>query len=141
MANKINYEIDYKEVEALEEKFKKLPGRVENLINSYLHIEGAKKVADHVTADMPVSRRSKRHAKYRKWWKVRPQNLGFEIVARGGAAKNKGSYGYLVFPNEGRGPRNPLAQHFFERGLSTATPELLADLNRKIDEKIKEELA
>ena len=28
-------------------------------------------------------------------------NLGFRILARGGATNKKGSFGYLVFPNEG----------------------------------------
>jgi hypothetical protein len=139
--NRIEYKLDYEDVSKLEEKFKKLPGRVEHLINSYLHTQGAEKVARDVTAFIRVSKKSKRHAKHHKWWKVRPHNLGFEIVAKGGAAKNKGSYGYLIFPNEGRGPRNPLEQRFFERGLEKATPRILEDLNRLIDKKIEEELS
>lgn len=139
--NRIEYKLDYEDVSKLEEKFKKLPGRVEHLINSYLHTKGAEKVARDVTAFIRVSKKSKRHAKHHKWWKVRPHNLGFEIVAKGGAAKNKGSYGYLIFPNEGRGPRNPLEQRFFERGLEKATPRILEDLNRLIDKRIEEELS
>jgi hypothetical protein len=139
--NKINYQIDYKDLEALEEKFKKLPGRVESLINSYLHLDGASKVAKDITALIRVSRADKKHARLSKWWKVRPLNLGFVIVAKGGAANKKGSFGYLVFPNEGRGPRNPLEQRFFERGLERATPKLVADMHELIDKKIEEELS
>lgn len=137
----VRYEIDYSEVEKLQEKFKKIPEHVEVLINSYLHVEGATKVANAITPLIRVSRRTKRHARHSKWWRVRPENLGFTIVARGGAAKNKNSFGYLVFPNEGRGPRNPQEQRFFERGLEQATPHILNELNERIDRKIKEELS
>lgn len=135
------YEIDYSEVDALQEKFKLIPENVENIINSYLHVEGAKKVADEITPFIRVSRKNKRHAKLSKWWRIKPENLGFTIVARGGAAKNKGSFGYLVFPNQGRGPRNPQEQRFFERGLERAAPKVLADLNEKIEKKIREALS
>ena len=83
---------------------------------------------------MPVSKREKRHAKHSNPLKERMFNLGFDIVAKGGAAKNKGSFGYLVFPNEGRGPHNPVAQEFFERGLASRE-EIILDY--VIDELVR----
>jgi hypothetical protein len=139
--NKVEFGLDYRDIEKLEAKFKRLPGRIENIINSYLHLEGATKMAKDITMFIRVSKADKRHAKLSKWWKVRPHNLGFEIVAKGGAANKKGSFGYLVFPNEGRGPRNPLEQRFFERGLERATPKLLQDMHELIDRKLEEELS
>mgnify|MGYP007024777013 FL=1 len=43
-----------------------------------------------------------------------------------------------MFPNEGRGPNNPLEQRFMERGLETATPKILDVLGVELDKKIKE---
>ena len=135
----VKYELDYSEVEKLEEKFKRIPVNVENIINSYLHKEGAGKTVKHITHLMPVSSRNKRHAKYSDWSKIEPHNLGFSVKPKGGAAKNKGSFGYLVFPNQGRGPYNDEAQKFMERGLSKSITDIMDGLNEHIDRYLEEE--
>ncbi|HDR4840249.1 TPA: hypothetical protein QCR21_006057, partial [Bacillus cereus] len=58
---------------------------------------------------------------------------------RGGAANKKGSFGYLVFPNEGRGSHNPLEQRFAERGIVNARPRILAELHKGVDKVLEEE--
>lgn len=134
------FQIDYSEFEALEEKIRQLPEHTEELINSYLHKKGVEMTRDNITDHMPVSNRNKTHAKHSSWSRKETENLGFTIKAKGGAANRPGSFGYLVFPNEGRGPRNPVEQRFFERGLDDSTPEILEDLLEEVTNKIQEVL-
>lgn len=86
---------------------------------------------------MPRSDRTKKHAKDSKPLDQEDINLGFRIFAKGGAAKNKGSFGYLVFPNEGRGPSNPIAQEFFEQGLESRLDKLTLIVLEALEEGIK----
>lgn len=140
--NYVRYEIDYKEVETLEEKFRKLPGNVERIINGYLHVEGVETTTEEITR---LIRRSNpwtpksRHARDSNWSRSEEFNLGFNIKAAGGAANKPGSFGYLVFPNEGRGPRNPLEQRFMERGLDKSVPKIIQGLNDLVELKLREE--
>lgn len=134
------FKVDYSELEALEEKFKKIPENVEKIINSYLHVEGVEKVTKDITSLIPVSRKSKKHARTSKWSKDKLNNLGFTIKSRGGAANKMGSFGYLVFPNGGRGPRNHVKHDFMERGLERSTPRVLKGLSELIDQRLREEL-
>ena len=133
----VKFEIDYSQIEELEEKMKQIPENVENIINTYLHKEGVERTTKDITSLINVSRptngKSKRHARNSKWSKSEKDNLGFTL-------KSRGVYDYLVFPNEGRGPRNPLEQKFMERGLKKSTPHVLQGLNEVLDLKIREEL-
>jgi hypothetical protein len=135
----VKYEFDYQEVDKLEKKIKRIPGNIENIINSYLHHDGAKIVVDEITEEMPMSKvRNKRHAKTSRWSRVEKDNLGFTVKPKGGAANRPFSFGYLVFPNEGRGPHNPLEQRFMEEGLEKATPRIIQDIHELLDTKLKE---
>lgn len=141
----VRFEVDAKEIEALEKKIAKLPNRMEREVNEVLHTDGIKIVADEVTKDLPISSwkgtiRPKNHAKHSKWWKSEKDNLGFTVKTKGGAANKPGSFGYLVFPDEGRGPFNPVEQRFSERGLKLATPKIMDKLSERIDKVLKEEL-
>ncbi|MHA7139796.1 hypothetical protein ACRTEV_21430 [Rossellomorea arthrocnemi] len=136
----VRFQFDYREVDALLEKFKRLPDNVEKTINSVLHSFGVKEVVKHITQDMPMSRGDKRHAKLSDWSKSENGNLEFTIKAKGGAANKPGSFGYLVFPNEGRGPSNPLEQRFMESGLYKSTSPVLEEINKEVDKRIREEL-
>ncbi|UOE96075.1 hypothetical protein [Alkalihalobacillus sp. LMS39] len=140
----VRYEIDFSEVELLEEKLRQLPGNVEKVLNDVLHKTGVKEVTDHITARIPVSKgkyaRIKRHAKMSNWSKSDTGNLEFTVKSRGGAAKNRGSFGYLVFPNEGRGPFNPREQRFMEDGLDNSTSPVLKSINETVDKLLKEAL-
>lgn len=138
----VKYELDYSEVQKLEEKFKRIPDNVEGIINSYLHKEGATSTAEHITRFIRVSDPwvpKTRHARTSDWWTVDKENLGFTIKPKGGAANKKGSFGYLVFPNEGRGPRNPQEQRFMERGLAKSITDIMNGLNEHIDRYLEEE--
>ncbi|MGH0950860.1 hypothetical protein [Bacillus mycoides] len=139
------FDLDYTAIEKLEEKMRLLPGKMEPVINRILHTEGVQIATEEITKLIPVSRskwsvQNKVHAKHSNWSKSEEMNLGFKIKARGGAANKKGSFGYLVFPNEGRGSHNLLEQRFAERGIQNAKPKILEKLHKGIDQVVEEEL-
>ncbi|HDR3897160.1 hypothetical protein [Bacillus sp. FSL W7-1334] len=138
------FELDYEAIEKLEEKMRVLPNKMEPTINTILHTDGIQIAIEEITKLIPVSRskwsvRNKTHAKDSNWSKSEKLNLGFRILARGGAANKKGSFGYLVFPNEGRGSHNPLEQRFAERGIVNARPRILEELHKGVDKIFEEE--
>ncbi|MEW4290041.1 MULTISPECIES: hypothetical protein [Rossellomorea] len=134
------FQIDYKDVDRLLQKISQLGDQAEKTINEVLHTFGVKKVVRDITKEMPISKRQKRHAKLSTWSRAEEGNLEFVVKAAGGAANKRGSFGYLVFPNEGRGPSNPLEQRFMETGLYRATNPVLDELGRAIEERITKEL-
>jgi hypothetical protein len=136
----VQFKFDYKELDGLLKKVKRLPDNVEKTINGVLHTFGVRKVVQYITQDMPMSKGQKRHAKLSDWSKSEEGNLEFTIKAAGGAANKPGSFGYIVFPNEGRGPYNPLEQRFMESGLYKATNPVMEELNRTVEERIRKEL-
>ncbi|MEK4499764.1 hypothetical protein [Bacillus sp. FSL R12-0069] len=139
------FDLDYTAIEKLEEKMRLLPGKMEPVINRILHTEGVQIATEEITKLIPVSQskwsvQNKIHAKHSNWSKSEEMNLGFKVKARGGAANKKGSFGYLVFPNEGRGSHNLLEQRFAERGIQNAKPKILEKLHKGIDQVVEEEL-
>lgn len=138
------FELDYSAIEKLEEKMRMLPNKMEPVVNTILHTDGVQIATEEITKLLPVSRskwsvRNKTHAKNSNWSKSEKLNLGFKVKARGGAANKKGSFGYLVFPNDGRGSHNPLEQRFAEHGLMNATPKIIGKLHEGVDKVIEEE--
>lgn len=123
--------------EELIQAMEKVPKRSEELINKALHSSGGKEVSMAIVGFMPRSDRNKKHAKDSNPLKQEDINLGFRIFAKGGAAKNKGSFGYLVFPNEGRGRKNPIAQEFFQEGLESRLDKLTQIVLEALEEGIK----
>lgn len=134
------FEIDYREIQALEESIKLIPGEAEKLINEVLHIEGVRIVTEHITNLIPKSNKHKNHAQESKWSKSRTENLEFTVLTKGGAASNKGSFGYLVFPDEGRGRSNPKEQDFMQSGLDAATPIIIDIMHEKMNSLLQEVL-
>lgn len=138
----MKYEIDFKDVQILEEKIKQLPNVAETEINKVLHTDGIELVEKHVTRLIPVSKRKKntpwylqnrktKHARDTDWSKNEKENLGFTVKTKGGAANNKGSFGYLVFPDQGRGQPE---QNFTERGAENALPHIINKLHGSLTE-------
>lgn len=122
-----------------------LPNKMEPTINTILHTDGIRIAIEEITKLIPYLVLNGvfeiRHMlKIATGQKVKKMNLGFRILARGGAANKKGSFGYLVFPNEGRGSHNPLEQRFAERGIQNARPRILEELHVGIDKLLEEEL-
>lgn len=132
--------VDFKDIEKLEKNLERIPGMSEEVINSVLKKQGVRKVVEGITKLIKIGDRGGPHARSSKWEKVENFNLGFNVKTKGGAAKNRGSFGYLVFPNEGRGPRNHMEQRFAERGLEAAESKVIEDLSLEIEKKIQEVL-
>lgn len=134
----VRFEIDYSELEQLQEKFKQIPDLVESVINDYLHNEGVDIAKNAIQELMPLSDRKKRpkqHAKNAKSLRHTNINLGFEI-------RPMPRFNYLVFPDRGLGTSyKSKPQEFMRHGLDKGTNKLLDQLNERIDEKIKEELS
>ena len=130
--------IEFDDLTSLSELIRQLPNRAEKAINQVLHTEGVEIAAKEMTNLIPVSRQSKKHAKNSKWYTSKVGNLEFIVKSRGGAANNKGSFGYLVFPDEGRGPNNPLEQDFSGRSLQRSTPKILDKLHGALNNLLGE---
>lgn len=139
----VEYKLDYSSIEDLQKKYSRLLDDIENFLNTYLHKDGAERTIDHITKLIKVSRPTPKanehfpHAKTSKWSKVEKINLGFTIKPKGGAANKLRSFGYLAFPNEGRGPRNPLEQRFMERGLENSLSPILEDINELVERSLR----
>ena len=129
--------VEFDDLSSLHDKIKQLPNIAERAINDVLHSEGIEIVTQEMTNLMPKSKDNKRHAKDSKWSKSEEHNLGFVVKTRGGAAKNKGSFGYLVFPDEGRGPFNPWQQNFSSRAAQKASPKILEKLHGTLNELLE----
>ena len=130
----LKYELDHEQSIKLFDAMAKIPKLSEELANKVLHGEGSKIMMQKIIDFTPVSKVDKKHAKSSKPLKDTLINLGFEIKTKGGAAKNKNSFGYLVFPNEGRGRSNPIAQRFFEKGREQSNPEIFEQLLNALGE-------
>lgn len=132
--------IEFGDLTDLNERLRQFPNRAEKAVNKALHTEGVKVIAQEMTNLIPVSKRQKRHAKDSKWYTHQTGNLEFVVKSKGGAANRKGSFGYLVFPDEGRGSKNPVAQNFSGRSLQKSTPKVLQKIHGALDQLIEEGL-
>lgn len=135
----VKYEFEYEEVEKLLGKIAEIGESSEEILNEILRKEAKETFEPSITHLIPVSGKKKgKHAATSKWSKIENGNLEFTIKARGGAANKPGSFGYLVFPNEGRGKSNPREQRFFEKGRDMQLPHLIevtqAELLNKLEE-------
>lgn len=138
------FELDYQQLRELENRIRQIPNQSEEIINETLHTSGIEIVRREVTRLIPVSRRSKntqwyrshgstKHARDADWSISQKENLGFVIKSKGGAANKRGSFGYLVFPDEGRGQPE---QSFTERATGIAVPQILEKLHGNLIENI-----
>lgn len=140
--------IEFDDLTSLHEKLRQLPVIAERTFNEILHSEGIEIVTEEMTNLLPKSDRTKntpwyvrnkktKHAKDSKWSKSETFNLGFVVKSKGGAADKPGSFGYLVFADEGRGPFNPWEQNFTGRAAQRATPKILEKLHGSLDELLE----
>jgi len=143
----MNVELDYSEFERLSESIAKLADKAEDALNQSLDKRAEDLIVPRITKLIPISKgrngrgiRDKVHAAHSKWHVREMGNLEITIKSKGGAANRKGSFGYLVFPNEGRGSKNPVALEFMEKGRDEALPELVDGIQEDLIKMIEEEL-
>lgn len=132
--------VEFDDLTRLHDRIRQFPSRAEKAVNKAMHSEGIKVVTEEMTNLIPVSKRKKKHAKDSRWYKHETGNLEFVVKSRGGAANKKGSFGYLVFPDEGRGTKNPVAQDFSGRSLQKSIPKVLQKIHGALDQLIEEGL-
>lgn len=131
----IEFQLSDAQAKRLEEAMAKIGAESEDLVNAVLETKGTKLMIQKIIEFMPQSKKNKRHARQSNPLRHKMFNLGFETKTKGGAAKNKNSFGYLVFPDEGRGPRNPVAQKFVDKGAESANELILQELLDAIYER------
>lgn len=125
----IKFELKQSNNVKVEEALKKTGSNIETKLNNYLHKDGANCVIQSIISFMPISDRKKEHAKESNSLKSQTGNLSFTILP-------KGKFRYLVFPNDGIGKNNKVAQGFFERGLSNTEDKIFKDILKIIDETL-----
>lgn len=139
--------LEFKNIETLEKKFKALPLTAEFEVNNYMWNQAGDILKKEVYRNMPQSRRNKSniqnapkiHAKSTESLDKVTYNLGIKIQTHLNP-KSK-DFGYLIFPDEGRGKHQSRAQEFFGKALNNKSDEVsdgLADyLNKKIEEDLR----
>lgn len=124
----VEFKLETNKSEKLAKAMANVADQSEVLVNKVLKLKGTKEMIQSIIGFMPVSNKKGSHAKFSNPLTFRMLNLGFIITTKGGAANRPGSFGYLVFPNEGRGPHNLIAQEFFEKGAESASDQILDDV-------------
>ncbi len=141
--------IDFSKVKKFQERWNALPKKSEYEANNYLWNEGGDVFKTQVLKFMPRSNKDK--SKVKKAPKVHakdvesldkiPFNLGIKVQTK--LKPSSKDFGYLIFPDEGRGKHQKRKgeQAFFGRALETKTDEvgdgLLGHLNNKIEEELQ----
>lgn len=138
--------LEFSDILKLEEKIKALPQKTEYEINSYLWNQGGDIFKKQVYQNMPRS--SKNKAKVKKAPKVHAKdtesldkvtfNLGIKVQTH--LKPKSKDFGYLIFPDEGRGKNQRSAQEFFGKALESESKQVANGLLEHLDKKIEEEL-
>lgn len=138
-----------KDLEMLEQKFKMLPQKAEYETNNYFWNTAGDILKNRVMRNLPRGIRNKSnykgvpktHAKDDESLDKITFNLGIKVQTK--LQPKLKDFGYLIFPDEGRGKHQSRSQLFFNRSLETEkekiTTGLLEHLNKKIEEEINHE--
>lgn len=138
--------LNFKDIVKFEEKIKALPKTAEYEINNFLWNNGGNILKEQVTRFMPRSNKNKAymknapkvHAKDVESLDKVTYNLGIKIQTH--LKPRSKDFGYLIFPDEGRGKHQHNAQEFFKRSLDAKSDEVSDKLIEHLDKKIEEEL-
>lgn len=123
----VDYNIDFAAHEQLEALFKSLIGKAETLTNEYLDRTASKVMMDEIVGLIRIGKRGGPHAKQSNPLRHKMINLGFIV-------STKPKFGYLIFPDEGKGPRNPLEQMFMSKGAMKADKTIIEGLTRVLEQ-------
>ena len=125
--------------EELWDYFTKMRPTFEREANRFMHgIKG--EVEQAVKAKIPTSDHHKdgAHANSSNSMENGELFMGFYVHTRQARTIKKWrEYGYLIFPEEGRGNRNPRAREFFEKTKKEYEPKVYEGLLRAMDKAIK----
>lgn len=129
----ISFELDHKENERLIKAMEKVPEKAERLANQLLKTYGVPTLIKSIVGFIPISNRDKKHAKNSQPLKHELINLGFTVKA-------KPRFRYLVFPDQGIGRSNPIAQEFFVKGLESSSDQITNKVIEALEEANKLEV-
>lgn len=144
--NEAIFTMTSKDIETLQKKLSLLPNTAEYELNNYFWNKAGNVLQDKVMQNMPRSNRNKSnikkapkvHAKdVESLEKVR-YNLGIKVQTQ--LKPKSKDFGYLIFPDEGRGKHQSESQEFFNRALESETNKLQTGLIEHLNKKIEEEL-
>lgn len=148
---------DYTELYKMMRNMSQLGGATEDTIKRVMHDKAThdtlgKDVSSYIRESKMPRVKGRPHARDKKWWIAKKSKLSFELISKGGAANLKkyaegvkkrqrhgkdtyppNAYGYLIFPDEGRGDKNPVAQRFGERGLAKGSVLRILEQELQID--------
>ncbi|MEW4235994.1 hypothetical protein Q0N71_14565 [Bacillus thuringiensis] len=129
------FNVDYAQMEWLEQNIKKLPNRAEKILNDVLKVKVSPLLERSILGLMPVSSRKKKHAKMFKSLSANnTENLTVTL-------KPKPKFQYLVFPDLGLGTSIKNApQRFMERGVERETNKSIEECNKALLEEINKTL-
>ncbi len=140
--------IDFSQIKKFQERWNALPKKSEYEANNYLWNEGGNIFEKQIYKFMPRSNKDKSkvekapkvHAKDVESLNKIPYNLGIKVQTN--LKPSSKDFGYLIFPDEGRGKHQKRKgeQAFFGRALETKTDEVADGLLNHLSNKIEEEL-
>lgn len=149
MSNQVS--VNIKSVDVLYRVLKRLPEKAEYEVNNYFWNDASEKLKKGVYSRMPKSSENKNqynrrnvvpmtHAKDDESLDEVRYNLGIKIATR--VKPKSKDFGYLIFPNEGRGirQRKKGSQEFFDKTLESNVQTLQNGLISHLTNKIEEEL-
>lgn len=144
--NEAFYSLESKDIEILQEKLKLLPKKAEYEMNNYFWNTAGDILKKRVMQNLPRSNRNKSnyknspksHAKDVESLDKISFNLGIKVQTK--LKPKSKDFGYLIFPDEGRGKHQSRSQEFFNKALETETEKIKEGLLEHINKKIEEEI-
>ncbi len=144
--NEAFYSLESKDIEILQEKLKILPKKAEYEMNNYFWNTAGDILKKRVMQNLPRSNKNK--SNYKKGPKNHAKdvesldkisfNLGIKVQTK--LKPKSKDFGYLIFPDEGRGIHQSRSQEFFNKALESETEKIKEGLLEHINKKIKEEI-
>lgn len=144
--NEAVFSLTSKDFEKLQQKFKMLPKTAEYELNNYFWNKAGDILKRKVIQFMPRSKRDKSnykgapktHAKDDESLEKITYNLGIKIQTQ--LQPKSKDFGYLIFPDEGRGKHQKKSQEFFNKALNSESEKLRNGVIDHFNKKIEEEL-
>ena len=144
--NEAVFTMTSKDIEILQKKLSMLPNTAEYELNNYFWNKAGNVLHKKVMQNLPRSNRDKSnirnapkvHAKDVESLEDIRYNLGIKVQTK--LSPRSKDFGYLIFPDEGRGKHQSKSQEFFNRALESETDKLKTGLVEHLNKKIEEEL-
>jgi len=134
------WQVDFGDISALEEKLKQIPNKSEKVINKTLESKGIPMAEREIKPDIRISKwgdrvRTKKHARDAKS-PFSSQQGNLEFITR-----PKTKYNYLKYPDLAIGTSHKKEpQAFMKKGLEKAAPKIMDELTNEVVNEINRTL-